>query len=266
MAFLAASISCRSISRQSRNPVRLVRAGSSLADPRQHVARPSDLQLDELQELEKKTIWLSSFMIHNANAIRPKRDGIKVGGHQASCSSMATIMSALYFHVLQPQDRVAVKPHASPLFHAVQYLLGNQTREQIELFRSFGGVQSYPSRTKDKTDVDFSTGSVGLGAAITTFAAHIQDYLLLKGYSLPLIPTGSRPGRMVALVGDAELDEGNVYEALMESVRLKARNNWSDSLQPTDCGGKSFDCFLRVCRSQELCEEFEGCAQVGSGL
>jgi pyruvate dehydrogenase E1 component len=95
----------------------------------------------------------------------PKVDGIKVGGHQASSASMVSIMTALYFSALKPEDRVAVKPHASPVFHAMQYLMGNQTREKMENFRGLGGAQSYPSRTKDVDDVDFSTGSVGLGVA-----------------------------------------------------------------------------------------------------
>src|SRR5271167_1461562 len=116
-----------------------------------------------LNALERKVLWLSTWMIHNANHLRPSRDGLKVGGHQSSSASVSTVMTALYLHTLRPQDRVAVKPHAGPIFHAIQYLLGNQTLERIKNFRGFGGVQPYPSRTKDKADVDFSTGSVGMG-------------------------------------------------------------------------------------------------------
>ena len=115
-----------------------------------------------LSEFEKKVLWLSVWMIHNANRVRPNRDGLKVGGHQASCASMVTLMTALYFEALRPEDRVAVKPHGSPVYHAIQYLLGNQTQDQLEKFRAFGGAQSYPSRTKDIDDVDISTGSVGM--------------------------------------------------------------------------------------------------------
>src|SRR3546814_11271120 len=114
-------------------------------------------------------------MIHHANHIRPKSGGVKVGGHQASSASLATLMTALYFDVLRPADRVAVKPHASPVFHAIQYLLGNPSRDKMENFRGFGGAQSYPSRTKDGDDVDFSTVSVGPGASMTPFAAIIPD-------------------------------------------------------------------------------------------
>lgn len=175
-----------------------------------------------LRALERKVLWLSSWMIHNANHIRPARDGLKVGGHQASSASVATMMTALYFDVLGPQDRVAVKPHASPVFHAIQYLLGNQTRDKIENLRAFGGAQSYPSRTKDTDDVDISTGSVGLGAAHTVFSSIVQDYVRLK----ELTPEGLREGRMIALVGDAELDEGNMYEALLEGWKKDIRNVW----------------------------------------
>lgn len=180
---------------------------------------PSKVEI--LRELERKVLWLSSWMIHNANHLREKRDGLKVGGHQASSASLVTLMTALYFHVLRPEDRVAVKPHASPVFHAIQYLLGHQSREKLERFRALGGAQSYPSRTKDADDVDFSTGSVGLGVALTIFAALVQDYVRLKGM------TGDQPeGRMVALVGDAELDEGNVFEALLEGWKHDVRNVW----------------------------------------
>ncbi|MDJ0949585.1 MAG: transketolase [Alphaproteobacteria bacterium] len=175
-----------------------------------------------LSQIERKLLWLSSWMIHNANHLRPSKDGLKVGGHQASSASVATIMTALYFDVLRPEDRVAVKPHASPVFHAIQYLLGRQSRAHLEAFRALGGAQSYPSRTKDADDVDFSTGSVGLGVAMTSFAALVQDYLDLKD----LLPEGRAPGRMVAIVGDAELDEGNVYEALLEGWKHGLRNVW----------------------------------------
>ena len=175
-----------------------------------------------LRALESKVLWLSTWMIHNANHLRPSRDGLKVGGHQASSASVATLMTALYFDVLRPQDRVAVKPHASPVFHAIQYLLGHQTREKLEHFRAYGGAQSYPSRTKDGDTVDFSTGSVGLGVGMTLFGSIAQDYLRLK----ELAPTSEPPGRMIALAGDAELDEGNIFEALLEGWKHDVRNLW----------------------------------------
>ena len=142
-------------------------------------------------------LWLAVWIIHHANHLRPKRDALKVGGHQASSASAVTLMTALYFDVLRPQDRVAVKPHASPVFHAIQYLLGRQTQEKLERFRAFGGAQSYPSRTKDTADVDFSTGSEGLGVAMTIFASLAQDYVRFR----KLAPTDTPPGRMVALGG-----------------------------------------------------------------
>jgi pyruvate dehydrogenase E1 component len=174
-----------------------------------------------LELLERRLLWLSSWMIHHANHVRPKRDGLKVGGHQASCASMAAIMSALYFQALRPQDKVSVKPHAGPLLHAIHYLLGNQTRERMMAFRGLGGVQSYPSRTKDMIPVDFSTGSVGLGVAVTAFSSLVQDYLFAHGQIAP-----QDVGRMIALMGDAELDEGNIYECLIEGYKHNLRNCW----------------------------------------
>ena len=178
-----------------------------------------------LRELERKVLWLSSYMIHHANHEIDRGDGIKVGGHQASSASIATLMTALYFHIMRPEDRVAVKPHASPVFHAIQYLLGNQELDKLKNFRGFGGVQSYPSRTKDKDDVDFSTGSVGLGVAITGFASLIQDYVHAKGWQREDGQAWAK-GRMIALMGDAEIDEGNIHEALLEYWKHGLTNTW----------------------------------------
>ena len=178
-----------------------------------------DLRL--LTELERKVLWLASWTIHHANHERENVDGLKVGGHQASSASLAVIMTALYFHTLRPHDRVAVKPHAAPIYHAIQYLLGRQTRDKLENFRGYKGAQSYPSRTKDTDDVDFSTGSVGLGVAQTLFASLVQDYVRAHHWGL------ERPeGRMIALLGDAELDEGNIFEALLEGWKQNLRNCW----------------------------------------
>jgi len=177
--------------------------------------------LDMLRELERKVLWLSSYMIHHANHEVDRGDGLKVGGHQASSASLVTLMTALYFHVLRPEDRIAVKPHASPVFHAIQYLLGNQDLDKLQNFRAFGGAQSYPSRTKDTCDVDFSTGSVGLGVAVTGFQSIVQDYVHAKGWS-PDWPKG----RMIGIMGDAEIDEGNVHEALLEYWKHGLENCW----------------------------------------
>src|SRR5262245_16373518 len=183
--------------------------------------QPTAGELRILAELEKKVLWLASWTIHHANYLRDNTDGLKVGGHQASSASLVTIMTALYFRILRPQDRVAVKPHASPIYHAIQYLLGRQTRKSLEDFRGYKGAQSYPSRTKDADDVDFSTGSVGLGVAQTLFSSLVQDYIQAHGWGL------DRPaGRMVALVGDAELDEGNIFEAILEGWKQGLRNCW----------------------------------------
>ncbi len=174
-----------------------------------------------LRAIERKLLWLSAWTIHHANHLRPSRDKLKVGGHQASCASVASIVTALFFDVLRPGDRIAVKPHASPIYHAAMYLLGRQSRERLERFRALGGAQAYPSRTKD-VGVDFSTGSVGLGAAMTLFASLAQDHVRLRG----LAPAGLPEGRMMAIVGDAELDEGNVFEALLEGWKYDVRNLW----------------------------------------
>jgi len=174
-----------------------------------------------IERLDERLRWLSAWTIHNANHLRVHDDGLKVGGHQASCASISAIMAALYFHALGPNDKVAVKPHAGPVLHAIHYLLGQQSLDQLQRFRGLGGAQSYPSRTKDQIPVDFSTGSVGLGVAVTAFASLVQDYLIAHGQLAP-----ADAGRMIALMGDAELDEGNIYECLIEAYKHDVRNCW----------------------------------------
>jgi pyruvate dehydrogenase E1 component len=179
-------------------------------------------RLEALAAVERKLLWLASWMIHHANHIRPNRDGLKVGGHQASCASVISIMTALYFEVLRPYDRVAVKPHAGPVLHAINYLFGRQSVEQMAALRQLGGAQAYPSRAKDGAEIDFSTGSVGLGVALTSFASLMQDYLRAQG----LVDADRPRARHVAVAGDAELDEGNIYEALLEGWKHDVRDVW----------------------------------------
>lgn len=205
---------------------------------------PVASQLEVLADLERKVLWLSTWMIHHANHLRPSEDGIKVGGHQASSASLSTIMTALYFSVLRAEDRVAVKPHASPIFHAINYLAGLQSRENLENFRGYKGAQSYPSRTKDVDDVDFSTGSVGLGVAQALFASLVQDYVKAHGWA-----KDRAEGKMVALVGDAEMDEGNIFEALLEGWKHGVRNTW----WVVDYNRQSLDAVIR----EGLWERFE---------
>ncbi|MCC7372569.1 MAG: pyruvate dehydrogenase [Chloroflexi bacterium] len=174
--------------------------------------RTGTLAADELAALEsiqRRVLWLATNMIHHANSVRPNLDGSKIGGHQASSSSVISILTALYFSELQAGDRMAVKPHASPAFHAVQYLLGNLPRKYLTELRSLKGIQAYPSKSKDHDPIDFSTGSVGLGAVAPAFSAAVARYARLHFGDVT-------SKRYIALLGDAELDEGNVWEAVFE--------------------------------------------------
>lgn len=173
---------------------------------------PEEITL--LDSIQHRVLWLSIYLIHHANHLRPNPDGTKVGGHQASSASVVSLMTALYFHWLRPGDRLSVKPHASPVFHAIQALRGVLPPEYLKTLRAFRGLQAYPSRTKDPDRVDFSTGSVGLGAVAPAFAA------LTHRYVRDHFPGDRPPGRYIALVGDAELDEGNVWEALGEEYLM----------------------------------------------
>jgi pyruvate dehydrogenase E1 component len=171
--------------------------------------RPPQVDLELLDRIQERVLWLSTYLIHYANYIRPNPDSIKVGGHQASCASVVSMLTAYYFAAAESGDLIAIKPHASPVYHAIQYLLGNLSRERLLQFRSFGGLQAYPSRLKDPDGVHFSTGSVGFGAVMPNFMSLVRRYVEDHfGYD--------KPHRFLALMGDAELDEGNIWEALGE--------------------------------------------------
>ncbi|ADG97785.1 Transketolase domain protein [Segniliparus rotundus DSM 44985] len=164
---------------------------------------------DPLEQVAEQVLWLSTAMIHHANRVRPNPSGMKVGGHQASSASMVSIMTSLWFEQLQPGDRVSVKPHASPVLHAINYLLGELDEKYLTTLREFGGLQSYPSRSKDPDPVDYSTGSVGIGATAPIWGAFARRYI-------DTVFASAGVGRQYSLVGDAELDEGAVWEAILD--------------------------------------------------
>jgi pyruvate dehydrogenase E1 component len=166
--------------------------------------------LEALDRIQRRVLWLSAWMVHQANA-RPSADGLKVGGHQASSASVVSLLTALYFQALGSEDVVATKAHAAPAFYAIQYLRGRLSAAELQGLRTFGGLQAYPSRRKNPRIVDLSTGSMGLGAVAATFGGLATRYLADHGVAVV-------PGRVVVMVGDAELDEGNVWEALGEEV------------------------------------------------
>jgi len=177
------------------------------ADP----AAPASPSLETLDEVQRRVLWLATSIVHHANKVRRTPSGVKVGGHQASSASLVSIMTALYFEHLRGRDRVSVKPHASPVLHAINYLLGRLDGSYLTELRSFGGLQSYPSRAKDPDPVDFSTGSVGIGATQTLWSALAHRYVA-GHFDVP------QAGREVALIGDAELDEGAIWEALVDPM------------------------------------------------
>ncbi|HEY2204915.1 MAG TPA: pyruvate dehydrogenase [Pseudonocardia sp.] len=173
-------------------------------------APASSSPLGVLDEIERRMLWLSSAIVHHANRVRPNPSGLKVGGHQASCASMVSIMTSLWFRHLAPGDRVSVKPHASPVLHAVNYLLGELDESYLTTLREFGGLQSYPSRSKDPDPVDYSTGSVGIGATAPLWGAVSRRYLRST------VDASTGGGRQFSLLGDAELDEGAIWEAILD--------------------------------------------------
>jgi pyruvate dehydrogenase E1 component len=201
-------------------------------------------QLALLERIERKILWLSAFMVHHANA-RPNTDGTKVGGHQASSASSVSLLTALYFAALRPGDVVATKAHASPAFYAIQYLLGRLDADALRGLRAFGGLQAYPSRRKNPEIVDLSTGSMGLGAAMASFGALAARYVADHGGR-------TMPERFIAMVGDAELDEGNVWEALGEEPLRRLGN----LLWIVDVNRQSLDRIVPEARTRQLAALF----------
>lgn len=193
-------------------------SGSWSSGPSSTGSAPSHLdgaQLATMESVQRRVLWLSTAIVDAANRLRPNPSGIKVGGHQASSASMTSIMTALWFGDLTDRDRVSVKPHASPVLHAINYLLGDLDERYLTTLRAKGGLQSYPSRTKDPGTVDFSTGSVGIGATAPLWAAVAHRYLRSRFADVP------QGGRWISLLGDAELDEGAVWEAVADSTVSK---------------------------------------------
>jgi pyruvate dehydrogenase E1 component len=204
-------------------------------------------QLETLQAIERRVLWLAVRIVDYANRERPKDDELKVGGHQASSASMVSLMTALYFWDLGAADRVSVKPHASPVLHAIEYLLGRLPREYLTTLRAYGGLQSYPSRTKDPFAVDYSTGSVGLGAAAPLFGALVRRYV--DDHFGPR----QGGGRFIYLLGEAELDEGNHWEAVFEpSTRVLGNALWV-----VDLNRQSLDRVVPIIKAAELERQFE---------
>jgi len=202
-------------------------------------------ELALLESIQNKLLWLSTYMVHHANHVRPNPDGTKVGGHQASSSSVVTLMTALYFKALRPGDVVAVKAHASPVFYAIEYLRGRLDVDALKGLRTFGGLQAYPSRRKNPEVVELSTGSMGLGAAMATFAALAARYVEQHFGAPP-------PGRFIVMVGDAELDEGNIWEALGED----AVGELGNLLWIVDVNRQSLDRSVPDSRRRQLREWF----------
>src|SRR3954466_15658741 len=167
-----------------------------------------------LRQIEQRVLWLAASIVDHANRLRPSPSGLKVGGHQASSASMVSIMTALWLEELTAQDRVSVKPHASPVLHALEYLLGRLDAFYLPRLREFGGLQSYPSRLKDPVPADYSTGSVGIGATAPIWGALARRYV---GSHFGPGSTGGN-GRQWSLVGDAELDEGAVWETVLDPM------------------------------------------------
>ena len=221
-----------------------MKINSELHNPIESKVAQEDLEI--LESIQDRVLWLSTRIVDYANNDRPNVDGLKVGGHQASSASLVSVLTALYFNYLDSEDRISIKPHAAPVFHAIQYLLGNLDESYLKKLREAGGLQSYPSRTKDPDIVDFSTGSVGLGAVAPLFAAITRQYVDSH--------FGARPkSRFISVIGDAELDEGNIWEALADP----AATNLGNVMWVVDFNRQSLDRIIPGVRIEQWRAQFE---------
>jgi pyruvate dehydrogenase E1 component len=166
---------------------------------------------DAVRAIEDRVLWLATSIVQAANSRLGDTSGLKVGGHQASSASLVSVMTALWTTGLTAHDRVSVKPHASPVLHAINYLLGLLDEKYMPLLRDYGGLQPYPSRTKDPDSPDYSTGSVGIGATAPVWGAIARRYLRSH------LESGAR-GRHISILGDAELDEGAIWECVADRL------------------------------------------------
>ena len=205
-----------------------------------------DATLEVLEAVQRRILWLATAIVHHANHRSGDGSGLKVGGHQASSASMVSLMTALWFESLRSDDAVSVKPHASPVLHAINYLLGGLDASYLPRLRAFGGLQSYPSRTKDPDVVDFSTGSVGLGATAPVWAAVARRY---AGTHFSV----SGVARQISLLGDAELDEGAVWEAVVDPLVAKM----GELLWVVDLNRQSLDRVVPDIAAQRLAGMFQ---------
>ena len=210
----------------------------------EQVLSPEEYKI--LDAIQRRVLWLCTLMIHHANHVRPNPDDLKVGGHQASSASMVSLLTALYFRYLEAGDRVSIKPHASPAYHAINYLLGNLDRRYLQTLREFHGLQAYPSRTKDPDPVDFSTGSVGLGAVAPAFAAVGHRYTQTHFGQVT-------SHRFISVIGDAELDEGSVWEAAID----ESLQGLGNVLLVVDLNRQSLDRVVPGIRAKQLKRLFQ---------
>jgi pyruvate dehydrogenase E1 component len=202
--------------------------------------------VETLEAVQDRVLWLATSIIHHANKVRSSQSGVKVGGHQASSASMVSIMTSLWFAHLDGHDSVSVKPHASPVLHAIEYLLGQLDAKYLTTLRAFGGLQSYPSRLKDPVPADFSTGSVGIGATAPIWSAIAHRYVA-GHFEVP------RRGRQIALLGDAELDEGAIWETIIDPMV----SHLGEVLWIVDLNRQSLDRVVPATSAERLTRMFE---------
>lgn len=142
-------------------------------------------------------------------------------GHPGGSLSSVEILTVLYkkimnFHPANPdwEDRdrfILSKGHAAPVLYSVLARCGFFDSEVLRSFRKFGSpLQGHPSMEK-LAGLDYSGGSLGQGLS---FANGVAYGLNIKKSS----------ARLYVLVGDGELQEGQVWEAMMTSSQQALDN------------------------------------------
>ncbi len=156
-----------------------------------------------------KARMLAVQMVHDA-----------ASGHPGGSLSCLDVLTTLYFSVMKidpsnsqdpSRDRfVMSKGHCSPALYPVLALRGFFPTEDLKLFRSIEGHMSGHVEMRIP-GVDMSTGSLGQGIS-TAVGMALGGKLNHKDY------------RVYAILGDGELAEGQVWEAMMSAAKYKLDN------------------------------------------
>lgn len=172
----------------------------------------SEQELNKLKELSCENRQNVIKMVYEAQSGH-------IGGSLSACDIMTVLFNKCMKHAVngktssdyQSRDRfVLSKGHASPVYYSVLAQVGFIPKSELKTFRKFGArLQGHPSLCCPGVEV--ASGSLGQGLSI---ACGIAMSLKLD----------ENPARVYVLLGDGEMQEGSVWEALMQAAHRHLNN------------------------------------------